>query len=207
MTTVMMFAEEMPKEVDCCQQNDKISLSTNNELLYEGKLYTGKIVFNGVAYDNGFINLKDGHLEGKIFLETEVLKVAFDVVNGEFDGYFVERSTIFEVDSSIILNFKNGKIETNISFIGLKGYNLTFDSSGNANGTVNDNKTGKFLICEDGIEKVGNDFVLKINNGDKGNEQIFSMFDKEGKLIYESGRGNHMNRDAAEKIVFQKMVR
>ena len=63
--SVITFAEEMPKEVRV--PSDRLSLSKNNEMLYGGKLYTGKVVFNGVGYDNGYMNLKDGQFRRENF--------------------------------------------------------------------------------------------------------------------------------------------
>ena len=63
--SVITFAGKMPKEIN--YPSDIISLSAKNEVLYDGKLYTGKVVLGKISY----INLKDGHLEGETFLEND----------------------------------------------------------------------------------------------------------------------------------------
>ena len=50
--SVMVFSEEMPKEVR--YPSDKLSLTAANELLYDGQLYTGKILLG----EKGYINNK-----------------------------------------------------------------------------------------------------------------------------------------------------
>ena len=192
----MIFAEEMPKEVR--NPLDTLSLSTNNEILYDGELYTGKIIINDISY----MNLKDGHLEGKTYMAGEGVEVSFNIVNGEFDGDFIEKGELLEENTDTLINFRNGKIKTYKGSVDLLDYDLTFDSSGNANGTLKDNETGFIISYSDGVEETKSNYRSTLNTGDKGDEIIFSTFTKSGKLIFESERGDHINRDATERTLF-----
>ena len=198
--SVMMFAEEMPKEVNF--PSDELSLSENNEMLYDGKLYTGKIILDDV----GYMNLKDGHLEGKTYMGGGELKISFNIVNDEFDGDFIEKGKVFGTYIDMLINFRNGKIKTWIASIGAVDYDLTFDSSGNANGTLKSDSKNIELNFIDGVAKTKEGLIVKGNSGDKGNEMILSTFTKSGKLISESGRGYHMNRNFIEGYLFQPLL-
>ena len=192
----VMFAGEMPKEVR--SKSYKISLSSKNEVLYDGKLYTGKVKFDDVSY----MNFKDGHLEGKTFIDGDKFKILSNIVNGELEGDCIVKGTLFGVNIDQLLTFKNGRIKTYKYSVGSNDYNLTFDANGNANGTFKDTRVGLSLNFKDGIAKAKNGFVSKLNTGDKGNEIILSIFDKNGNLIEEEGRGRLINREYFEKIWF-----
>ena len=198
--SVVIFAEEMPKEVDFL--SDKLSLSTNNEMLYDGKLYTGKIIIN----DRGYMNLKDGHLEGKTYMGSGGVKFLFEIVDGEFDGDFMQNGKVFGTYIDTLINFRNGKIQIYRGSVDSMDYDLTFDSSGNANGTLKNDSKNIELNYIDGVAKTKEGFILKANSGDKGNEAIFSMFTKSGKLISEYGRGDHINRDFMEEYLFPLLL-
>lgn len=56
------------------------------------------------------------------------------------------------------------------------------------------------------LQKTKEGLIVKGNSGDKGNEMILSTFTKSGKLISESGRGYHMDRNFIEKYLFQPLL-
>ena len=78
--SVMVFSEEMPKEVR--YPSDKLSLTAANELLYDGQLYTGKILLG----EKGYINLTNGDLDGETFFENIDTKYNdFKILKEEFN--------------------------------------------------------------------------------------------------------------------------
>ena len=128
--SVMVFSEEMPKEVK--SPSDKLSLSSNNEMLYDGKLYTGKITFNDLSY----INLKDGHLEGQTKISSGKNKEEYEVnvKDGKFDGQYIAKTPQI---GEIAITSEAGALKAMKTAMtnGLK-QDLTFDAAGLANGTM-----------------------------------------------------------------------
>ena len=194
--SVITFAGRMPKEIN--YSSDKLSLSKNDEMLYDGKLYTGKVVLD----EMGYVNFKDGHLDGKTFLDNDKVKLSLNIVNGKLEGDFIMKGFASGSDIDTLTNFEGGVIKAYIASIGSENYNLTFDSNGNANGTYKDNDIDETLNYKDGIAETKDGFILKMNTGDKGDELLKFAFTKSGKLVYESGRGDHMNIKYFEKKWF-----
>ncbi len=195
----LFLAEEIPKEVRV--PSDKISLSVRNEMLYDGKLYTGKIVFDDVSY----MNLKDGHLEGKTFIGDDEREISFNIVNGKLKGDYKSKGLVFGIYNDVLINFENGKIKNFISSIASKGYNFTFDSSGNGNGTFNNSKIGTSLNFKDGVAETNDGFTLKINIGGEGDNILESKFGKKDGLISEDFILKHINRSVLGKIMFKRI--
>lgn len=194
--SVMIFGDKMPKEIHAT--SDKISLSTKNEVLYEGKLYTGKIIIDDASY----MTLKDGHLEGKTFIENDEVKTSFNIVDGKLEGDYIQKGLMFGTDIDRIINFKRGKFNSYIGYIDSDIYNLTFDSNGNANGTFKDDETGIILNYKDGVTETEEGFVSKLNTGDNGDELLEFIFDKNGKLISEEAKEEYINREYIELFWF-----
>ena len=195
--SMMIFAGEIPKEIN--YPSDKLLLSKNDEILYDNHLYTGKIVFNGVGYDSGYMNLKDGYLEGNSFVENKGVRISLNIVNGKLDGDFKWKSITFDnKDIDVIINFKEGKLNSYVGYEGIEIYNLTFDSNGVVNGTIKNSETGEILNYKDGISETKDGFISKLNTGNKGNELLESVFDKNGKLIRVESKIELIDRQTVE---------
>ncbi len=192
--SVMIFSEEMPKEVRT--PSDKLSLSKNNEVLYEGVPYTGKL-FNDISY----MNLKDGHLDGETYSDDGNFKNYMNIVNGEFEGEYIRQEIIYGENVDVFIIFNNGEIKTYKVSVEKVSFNLEFDSNGNANGVVIDQSTNEKTYLKEGIGKLKDGYV-KIFLGNEKDEVIYSKLDKNGKLIRESGRGYHRRREYLERMWF-----
>ena len=70
-------SKEIPKEVKSSSQ--KWSLTSENELSYDGKPYTGKVILDKKG-GKGYLNLKDGHLEGYSYMESQVFETSFNAL-------------------------------------------------------------------------------------------------------------------------------
>ena len=76
MSLVLMFIKLDHKLVKLPSKD--FLLNNKNELLYKGRLYSGKILID----DFNYFTVKKGHLEGKTAIEYDVFKVSFNVVKG-----------------------------------------------------------------------------------------------------------------------------
>ena len=193
----MVFSEEMPKEVK--SPSDKLSLSSNNEMLYDGKLYTGKITFNDLSY----INLKDGHLEGEGYLKQEILETFFNVTNGKLEGEYRLNGHVNGKYNDTVIVFKNGEIQATQINTEFYSQDLTFDSNGMANGIILN--SGEKVTIKDGVGKSGNLILKYILNNEK-DELIFQIFNKKNKLLSSSETSDfRFNRDHIEKMLFPSL--
>ena len=191
--SVMVFSEEMPKEVK--SPSDKLSLSSNNEMLYDGKLYTGKIMFNDVSY----INLKDGHLEGETYMKQETLETFYNVTNGKLEGECRVRSNVNGKYNDAVIVFKNGEIQA----AKINSDVMIFDSNGMANGIILSD--GEEVTIKDGVGKSGNLILKYILNNEK-DELIFQIFNKKNKLLSSSETSDFsFNRYHIEKMLFPSL--
>ena len=191
--SVMVFSEEMPKEVK--SPSDKLSLSSNNEMLYDGKLYTGKIMFNDVSY----INLKDGHLEGEGYVKREIPETFFNVTNGKLEGEYRVRSNVNGKYNDAVIVFKNGEIQA----AKINSDVMIFDSNGMANGIILSD--GEEVTIKDGVGKSGNLILKYILNNEK-DELVFQIFNKKNKLLSSSETSDfRFNRDHIEKMLFPSL--
>lgn len=197
--SLTVFSDKIPREVS--YKSDKLLLSLNNEMLYDNQLYTGRIIINDISY----MDLKNGHLDGKTFIKSDRGEVTLNVVNGKLDGDFIIKGLLFEKNTdNILLNFKNGEIKTYIASIDSMSCDLTFDSNGNANGELKDYGTNEKTYLKEGIGKLKDGYV-KIFLGNEKNEIIYNKFDKNGKLIIESGKGSYFKTDYVEIIWFYQI--
>ena len=133
---VVVSYGETPKELEIPNKAIKYE---NGTITYKGKPYTGKIVASledkAIGYE-GFITLKDGHLEGQTKISSGKNKEEYEVnvKDGKFDGqYIVKTPQIGEIaitsEAGVLKALKTAM--TN----GLK-QDLTFDAAGLANGTM-----------------------------------------------------------------------
>ena len=133
---VVVSYGETPKELEIPNKAIKYE---NGTITYKGKPYTGKIVASledkAIGYE-GFITLKDGHLEGQTKITSGKNKEEYEVnvKDGKFDGQYILKSPeIGEVtiisEAGVLKAMKTAMIN------GLK-QDLTFDATGLANGTM-----------------------------------------------------------------------
>ena len=111
----------------------------NGALTYKGKPYTGKIVTSladKVSGYEGFITLKEGHLEGQTKISSGKNKEEYEVnvKDGKFDGQYIAKTP--EI-GEIAITSEAGALKAMKTAMtnGLK-QDLTFDAAGLANGTV-----------------------------------------------------------------------
>ena len=138
MSLLMMVVSygETPKELKLPNKAVKYE---NGAITYKGKPYTGKLVTSledkAIGYE-GFITLKEGHLEGQTKITSEKNKEEYEinVKDGKLDGpYTAKTPKIGEItiisEAGVLKAMKTDM--TN----GLK-QDLTFDVTGLANGTM-----------------------------------------------------------------------
>ena len=111
----------------------------NGALTYKGKPYTGKIVTSladKVSGYEGFITLKEGHLEGQTKISSGKNKEEYEVnvKDGKFDGQYIAKTP--EI-GEIAITSEAGALKAMKTAMtnGLK-QDLTFDAAGLANGTM-----------------------------------------------------------------------
>ena len=66
------------------------------------------------------------------------------------------------------------------------------------NGTIKNSETGEILNYKDGISETKDGFISKLNTGNKGNELLESVFDKNGKLIRVESKIELIDRQTVE---------
>lgn len=153
-----------PTEISMPDSNVK---HVDGAIVYKDKPYTGKITTNladKVQGYSGFINLKEGHLDGL----TEVTgkngeKVSITIANGKFEGdYIVEQPNVVKV----FVNFKNGQLK--VIKMDAKGMNqdLTVAEDGKLDGTIV--AGGQTITLKNGVANINKQVSLKASiQGDK----------------------------------------
>ena len=149
---------------------------------YKGKAYTGKINMKKLndkeQYEQGFMNIKNGHLEGVTELKNEMIGTyfKFNVKKGKLDGeYILEHPKIGDLKMLFEdgqLKKLSGKLPNNIN------EDLTIDKDGNVNGTFEqDGQKLEFkngLVDEDGLKvkmyidkETGQKMITEVYQDDK----------------------------------------
>ena len=149
---------------------------------YKGKAYTGKINMKKLndkeQYEQGFMNIKNGHLEGVTELKNEMIGTyfKFNVKNGKLDGeYILEHPKIGDLKMLFEdgqLKKLSGKLPNNIN------EDLTIDKDGNVNGPFEqDGQKLEFkngLVDEDGLKvkmyidkETGQKMITEVYQDDK----------------------------------------
>lgn len=194
-------SKEIPKEVKSSSQ--KWSLTSENELSYDGKPYTGKVILDNKG-GKGYLNLKDGHLEGYSYMESQVFETSFNVVNRKFDGEYMFMEKINGVRQGSIISFNKGNIEK------LKGngktivYDLIFDSQGKVNGKMVKGK--EELIVKDGVTK-NKGLTLLVNLNDEKNGVNLKIFNSSNNLMQEANMIDKTDSDELEGILFKSFFK
>ena len=133
---VVVSYGETPKELET---SNKALKYENGAITYKGKPYTGKIVTSladKVSGYDGFITLKEGHLEGQTKINSGKNKEEYEVnvKDGKFDGQYIAKTPqmgeiTITSEAGVLKAMKSNMIN------GLK-QDLTFDAAGLANGTM-----------------------------------------------------------------------
>ena len=133
---VVVSYGETPKELET---SNKALKYENGAITYKGKPYTGKIVTSladKVSGYEGFITLKEGHLEGQTKINSGKNKEEYEVnvKDGKFDGQYIAKTPqmgeiTITSEAGVLKAMKSNMIN------GLK-QDLTFDAAGLANGTM-----------------------------------------------------------------------
>ena len=173
LTSLIMCSGNMPNEID--YRSEKLSLTDDYEILYNGKPYSGKITYEEL----GYMNLKNGHLEGKTVVNTSKENDSFNVVDGKLEGDHISK---YE-DGIYVITFKNGEIQESKIKMDSYSEDLTFDSKGMANGYAlyKDYK----VVFKDGVGKNESGDMLKINLNNEKNGIVEKIFDENNKLLSE----------------------
>ena len=133
---VVVSYGETPKELEIPNKAIKYE---NGTITYKGKPYTGKIVASledkAIGYE-GFITLKEGHLEGQTKISSGKNKEEYEVnvKDGKFDGQYIAKTPQI---GEIAITSEAGALKAMKTAMtnGLK-QDLTFDAAGLANGTM-----------------------------------------------------------------------
>ena len=132
---VVVSYGETPKELKLPNKAVKYE---NGAITYKGKPYTGKLVTSlvdkAIGY-KGFVTLKEGHIEGQIKITSEKneQELEANVKDGKFDGQYAVKA----LEGEITLTLEAGILKAQkINYIDGYKEDLTFDTGGLANGTV-----------------------------------------------------------------------
>ena len=137
MSLLMMVVSygETPKELKLPNKAVKYE---NGAITYKGKPYTGKLVTSlvdkAIGY-KGCVTLKEGHIEGQIKITSEKneQELEANVKDGKFDGQYAVKA----LEGEITLTLEAGILKAQkINYIDGYKEDLTFDTGGLANGTV-----------------------------------------------------------------------
>ena len=205
----------MPKEVSLPNKNLKYE---KGEITYKGKVYKGVVTYKGQPYTgkiatstkekltsgwSGFINMKDGHLEGM----TEVKNTSgeytkFNVVNYKFDGEYTAK---INKKGSVTIFFKNGrpestKIEMKTLTTAVK-QNLTMGTDGKVSGEMT--AYGNTIIFKDGVAEV-NGMTMKLYLNDE-NKVVTEIYQGD-KLVQKDVPKSSLVPELLEKLIFPTMI-
>ena len=179
---VVVSYGETPKELET---SNKALKYENGAITYKGKPYTGKIVTSladKVSGYEGFITLKEGHLEGQTKISSGKNKEEYEVnvKDGKFDGQYIAKTP--EI-GEIAITSEAGALKAMKTAMtnGLK-QDLTFDAAGLANGTVEmDNQ--KFSFKDGKALYVGQKNSFMIIKYMKETNSIFTEATQNGEVI------------------------
>ena len=205
----------MPKEVTIPNKNLKYE---KGEITYKGKAYKGIVTYKGQPYTGkiktnlkdkvgtgweGFLTLKDGHLDGV----TEIKNVSgeyakFTVVDKNFDGdYIAQMDKMGEVH----IVFKAGRPEStkiDLKFMGVEiKQNFIIDAEGKVNGDMTAN--GKSFVFKDGSADVDN-MVMKLYLNEEN--KIVTEIYQGDKLIQKDVPKAAATPELYENLVFPAII-
>ncbi len=213
---ILVFAVScMPKEAALPNKNLKYE---KGEITYKGKVYKGVVTYKGQPYTgkittsakekltsgwSGFINLKDGHLDGM----TEVKNASgeytkFNVINSKFEGEYAAK---MNKKGNVTIFFKDGRPES-IKIVkktlttAIK-QDFTIDADGKINGEMT--SYGNTIIFKDGTAEV-NGMTMKLYLNDE-NKFITEIY-QEGKLIQKDEPKTSLVPELLEKLIFPTMI-
>jgi hypothetical protein len=132
-----VFACKAPEEVTV---PDKHLGFKDGKVLYKETPYTGKIKLKKIPakdqYEEGYIGVKDGHLDGATEFKNDAAKThfKFNVKAGQFDGVYTLK---YPLIGDFVMNFENGQLkELKGKFPNDINQDLIFDNEGNVNGLI-----------------------------------------------------------------------
>ena len=151
----------------------------NNVVTFHGKPYTGKIDFGTKSGNSGFVNLKDGQLDGmtEIINKEKKFSMKFNVIEGKFDGELVIKNESQNIDMTV--SYSKGKIiKLTGDFSKEMKYNLTF-KDGLANGWFESNGekftfTNGITSITDGNIKADVKYYINQETGNMGMESFIN---------------------------------
>lgn len=173
----------MPKEVTVPDKN----LSLKNErVYYRENPYTGKLILKKIAdkdqFEEGYLNLKDGHLEGTSELSNKEVGThfKFTVKNGSFDETYTLKHPLL---GDFVMSFQAGKLkELKGKFPNEINQDLIFDKDGNINGIIE--KGGEKLDFQGGFAQVEN-FKIKMYLDHETGQKLITEAYEGDKLVTE----------------------
>ena len=205
----------MPKEVALPNKNLKYE---KGEITHRGKVYKGVVTYKGQPYTgkiatsakekltsgwSGFINLKDGHLDGMTEVKnTKGEYTKFNVINSKFDGEYAAK---MNKTGNVTIFFKDGrpestKIEMKTLTTAIK-QDFTIDADGKINGEMT--AYGSTIIFKDGAAEV-NGMTMKLYLNDKN--KIITEIYQGDKLIQKDEPKNSLVPELLEKLIFPTMI-
>ena len=194
----------VPKELTI---PDKHLNYKNGAVLYKETPYTGKVKLKKIAdkeqFEEGYINLKDGRLDGITDFKNDTAKThfKFNVKDGKFDGEYILKHPLI---GDFVMNFENGELkELKGKFPNDISQDLIFDKDGNVNGLIE--QSGEQLDFKGGIaeketlkvkmfldQETKQKLVTEVYDGDKlmareENILLFTVKDFEEELLPVAG--------------------
>ncbi len=196
--TIALAACSAPSEVSLPDSNIKYE---NKTVMYKDKPYTGKITTNlkeKVQGYEGFINLKEGHLDGL----TEVTgkngsKFKVTVVNGKFDGDYIAE----EGPAKVHLVFAAGKLKSAKIEVPNVKQDMTVGANGNISGKIT--MGGKTVALKDGVAEM-NGMTMKMRMHDNG-KMLTENYQKD-KLMQKEESDVELTPAALEEKVFPAVL-
>ena len=197
--TLGLAACSPPSEISLPDSNVKYE---NGVVMYKDKPYTGKVVSNlkdKIEGYEGFVTLKDGHLDGK----TEVTgknsdKFKFTVVNGQLDGDVIADVEQMKMKGHLV--FAAGKLKSMKIDAPNTKQDLTVADNGNVSGKMAMN--GQTIELKDGVAELGNGASMKMSIKD-GKVIVEAMHN--GKVLQKQENDLKMDLPSFEKQILPAM--
>lgn len=151
----------------------------NDKVYYKKNTYTGKLILKKIAdkeqFEEGYISLKDGLLEGATELENKEQGTyfKFTVINGNFEGKYELKHPLL---GDFVMNYEKGKLkELKGKFPNEIKQDITFDTDGNINGMIE--KDGEKLNFKDGFAQVENLRIKMYLDSETGQKLITEVYE------------------------------
>ena len=180
---ILLVTGILSRKVDELTIPNKHLTFKDGTVLYKEKPYTGKVKLKKIPdkeqYETGYINLKNGHLDGVTEFENDMAKThfKFNVKNGKYDGEYVLKHPLI---GDFVMSYENGELkQLNGKFPNEIKQDLIFDKDGNVNGLI-----------EQGGEQL--DFKAGVAEKDTLKVKMFLDSETKQKLITEVYEGDKL---------------